>query len=671
MSVLRRLLSSCAALVALVGITGTSALAQSTAITIEPDTLDFVRVQGGSFAEAGFTITNVGADTVTGSVQNSTGVFQTMQGGGVFTLAAGDSLEVLVRFTPSAAQIFSDSLAINYTVDDSSYVAYVYTLGAGADVGSVVVEIPDSVDFGSVAVGQTATTTIQIINNSDSARFVGLVGSLSGAFSAEVGAESISIDAGDTLDLELTFAPTEAGPAVDSLVITYVSDFAIETATVVLTGVGVAGSVVDTVDVMVTPEALVFGNVHVGATSTQTVYVTNTSDSARLVGTVVAGGGAFTVVSGGGAFSLAAGESRAITVRFAPTAELTYSDSLMIVYAGTGGITDTASVSLTGVGTAVTTPVVGVSVQPSVVTFGSVVVGDNSMRTVTITNTSDVAIVAGTIAPTGLGAAFSIESGTGAFTLAPGQSHTVALEFAPTATGLAIDSLSIVFAGGLGLETQVVTLVGAGIEAASTGGGIALSTSTLAFGSTTVGSTMQQQLTITNPSASTTLTGTILNPSAPFFVDGAAGPFTLAPGETRTVTVVYTPVVAGTFSDNLVIAFANGDSTGTALVHLTGSASIVSGIASERAVRSMLSIASYPEPARDRATISYASERGGHVRIAIVDARGREVARPLDAVVDAGAHTIEWSTESMPAGVYIVTMRSVGETTSRRITVVR
>lgn len=671
MNLLRRTLRTVVRLVALLGIVASSALAQ-TVLTFEPDTLDFVQVEGGGFADATFTITNVSSDTVTGSVQSSTGVFQAIDGAGEFTLAAGDTLDVVVRFTPSAARIFDDSLAINYNVGDSAYVGYVYMIGTGAEGDSVVVSIPDSVDFGSVEIGQSATVTMQIINNSDSARFVGLVADLSGAFSVVGNPDNLTVEAGDTLDVALTFTPTMPGPISDTLTITYLNNFALETANVVLTGIGVAVAVVDTVSVSVTPEDVDFGSVRVGATAMQTVFVTNTSDSARLVGTVVQADGAFSVVGGVGPFSLAAGESRAITIAFSPTVAQTYSDSLMISFLGTAGVTDSVFVGLTGVGTPAETPVVSVSVQPGVVLFGNVAVGDTGTRSVTITNTSDAAVVAGTVLPAGAGMGFSVDAGLGAFMLLPGQSHTITLEFAPSVTGLAVDSLSITYAAGLGLETEVVTLIGAGIEATSGGSTVVgISPATIEFGTTTVGTTLQQQFTISNPSTTDTLRGTILNPSAPFYIDAAAGAFVLAPLETRTVTVFYTPLVAGSFSDNIVLSYASGDSSGVMLVRLTGSASVTTGIAGERSASRTLSIAAYPQPTTDRASIRYASERGGHVRIAIVDARGQEVARLLDAVVAAGEHTLDWSADGVPAGVYVVTMRTVDEMTSSRITVVR
>lgn len=93
-----------------------------------------------------------------------------------------------------------------------------------------------------------------------------------------------------------------------------------------------------------TPGAIDFGNVAVGAGVTQALTVKNVGGTA-LTGSASGLDGAFSIV-GGADYSLEPGQSQVVTVQFAPTLQGTFSDELSF----TGGGGATAEVTGTGVG---------------------------------------------------------------------------------------------------------------------------------------------------------------------------------------------------------------------------------------------------------------------------------------------------------------------------------
>ena len=70
---------------------------------VAPASLDFGSVTIGHHADLPFIVTNQGGCRLTGSVDAPAGPFSLVQGAGPFDLGHGDTLEVVVRFTPVAA----------------------------------------------------------------------------------------------------------------------------------------------------------------------------------------------------------------------------------------------------------------------------------------------------------------------------------------------------------------------------------------------------------------------------------------------------------------------------------------------------------------------------------------------------------------------------------------
>jgi hypothetical protein len=93
----------------------------------------------------------------------------------------------------------------------------------------------------------------------------------------------------------------------------------------------------------------------------------------------------------------------------------------------------------------------------------------------------------------------------------------------------------------------------------------------LNFGSVNVGQSVNQTITITNQAGSTAvLTGNVGTLSSPFSVVSGGGAFNLAPGHSVTVTVRYSPTIAGSASASLSITHNATNQTSPTNVSLGG-----------------------------------------------------------------------------------------------------
>ncbi len=84
----------------------------------------------------------------------------------------------------------------------------------------------------------------------------------------------------------------------------------------------------------------------------------------------------------------------------------------------------------------------------------------------------------------------------------------------------------------------------------------------------------------------------------------------------------------------------------------------------------------YPNPFNPSTTLSYSLPKQGHVRVAIIDLRGRELALLVDEVQEAGEQSIRWDGfdrfgQTVPSGTYIAHVRSAGKVRTTKITLAK
>lgn len=312
----------------------------------------------------------------------------------------------------------------------------------------------------------------------------------------------------------------------------------------------------------ITPAAVDFGNVGIGATSApQIVTLGNTGTAALQVSAITAAAAPF-ALSGGSCgatpINLAAAASCTLEYTFSPAAAGAANQAFTVTADAPG---DTAF-SLAGNGTAIG----NVTITPALVDFGVVSVGVTSAPlSVTLGNSGSAALQVTAI--TAAAAPFALSGGTCGATpisLGIGASCTLEYTFAPAAAGV-VNQIFTVTADAPGATS--FTLTGEGTAS----GVLTLSTPTLAFGGRPIGGTATLTLTISNTGNGPLNVNSISAATAPFSGPTAgtcgAAPFVLAAGTSCTVNFSFAPVVVGA-ANQLITIDSNG---GAGTVNLTGS----------------------------------------------------------------------------------------------------
>ena len=79
----------------------------------------------------------------------------------------------------------------------------------------------------------------------------------------------------------------------------------------------------------------------------------------------------------------------------------------------------------------------------------------------------------------------------------------------------------------------------------------------------------------------------------------------------------------------------------------------------------------YPNPFNPETTIRFAVPKTAEVQLAVYNARGQEVARLVDGTMTAGTYLVDWNAADLASGVYFYTLRSAGQSLTRRMLLVK
>lgn len=292
----------------------------------------------------------------------------------------------------------------------------------------------------------------------------------------------------------------------------------------------------------VSPTALLFDSVLVGHWRERSFTITG-SGRRPVVGTVSANCDPFTVTNGGGAYSLAPGETRVVTVRYAPAEAGTH-----VCEVETGA--SCAYVACTGIATMDSTA--RCLVDPTTLSFPETVVGSTADLGFTIRNRGAAGILSGSVAESCED--YRIVSGEGAYALTAGEEHTVIVRFEPTRVGWRYCVIEI------GASCQPVLCAGQVPDVPPV---CEVQPTELDFGDVWVASRQERDITIRNIGGRS-LTGSVTANCAHFSMVTGGGVYDLDAGQTRTVRVRYEPTEAG--PDSCTIDLGSPVCTGVACI---------------------------------------------------------------------------------------------------------
>jgi hypothetical protein len=196
-----------------------------------------------------------------------------------------------------------------------------------------------------------------------------------------------------------------------------------------------------------------------------------------------------------------------------------------------------------------------ISVTPSPLKFGNVVVGTTDSEPVTLSNTGKVDLTITTVATSGKG--FSVSGIATPLTLGAGQRADFTASFKPTTAGGTSGQISIAS----NVVKVAVGLSGTGMISAPQ---LSASTTTLSFGSVTVGTPTSLPVVLTN-TGNADLDISKVSASGTGFTASGGSDVTLAPDQSVTVTVTFNPTGAGSVTGGLTVASNATNSPGIKL----------------------------------------------------------------------------------------------------------
>lgn len=253
-------------------------------------------------------------------------------------LTAGQSVEVSISFTPPATGWIPGT--IDFTSDASNSILAVQAGGTGV-ISETVTASPSTLSFGQIAVGSSATLPLVLTNARSRGVTISGMQTIGNVFSVSGVTFPLTLNAGQSVTLTVTYTPTTAGLIGGSLL------FVGPRLCIPITGTGTSSG---SGQLSLIPASLKFGNVTVGTTATLPVALyaagasvtissdTSTSSQFALTGVTLP-------------LTLTPGESLSVNVAFTPQISSTVSGSISF---SSNASNSPGIESLNGVGTGAT-----------------------------------------------------------------------------------------------------------------------------------------------------------------------------------------------------------------------------------------------------------------------------------------------------------------------------
>jgi len=513
-------------------------------IQITPASLTFPNVSVGTSVTQAAVLTNTGSKSVSiTQLSLSSSEFSTSGIAMPLTLGPGQSTPFKVSFKSSTSGAVSGTLSAMTSRGGGS--TRVKLNGNSAKTASQLSLSTTSLKYGNVLVHGSSTQAVTLKNSGSSDVNISQLNVSGAGFTVSGVAVPFALPAGQSAALQATFAPAAAGAATGS--VTIASDAQTSSASVALSGTGVNA----TYSMLLNPTSVAFGNLNVGSTAKQTVQLSNTGNTSFTVTQVAAAGAGVSVSGLALPATIAPSQSVPLTVNFAPAAGGAVAGTVTVT--NDGGVNVLAAVTGTGVQA-------GLSVTPTSATFGSVVTGSTNSQTIQLKNSGTASLTVSQVTATGSG--FSVSGASMPLALAPGQTSTFNVQYAPTAAGAVNGSVSIV--SDAPNSPAAVSLSGTGVASTRT---LSVSPGSLSFGAVNNGSTAAQSFAVTNTGNSNVSISGVSATGAGYSIVSGASAVTLSPNQSASVSVQFAPTVAGSASGAVSVL---SNATGSSGVSLSG-----------------------------------------------------------------------------------------------------
>jgi hypothetical protein len=500
---------------------------------------------------SGLTVTNVTTTCPTG-VNSAAGVNPVTLTGGTIPAAIASAAVIPgvcrqdITFTTTAA-------ATPYSIPYGNF-----TSSAGAVTGSTPAVLvvsgvsvnPLALTFGAQIVGTSSpvqnvtVTAIGLSAQLTTINIASATGTFSAVLLAPCGPLPYTIPVSASCTAAVVFSPASATPATQN------GTLAIGTSAgnlnVLLAG---TASPVPVPGLTLAPTALNFGPQPTNTQTIQNIIATNTGTANLILSSILSTNADFRVT--------------AATINTFPQCGTTLAPAASCVigvgYGSFNGGVATGQLNITtNLPTITTVPLAGTSVVPAVrligldspINFGDQIVGTSSAAvTPSIRNTGTAPITVSGLSVTGANASDFVL--TGACTIIPvGGSCSLSLAFNPTAVGIRNAQINVLSNAVNTTTSNTIALVGNGIPAPAPR--VDFNITAIAFGNTIFGGAAPSQVvTLTNGGTLPLVVQSVL--SSPEFVQMNNCPATLAPQQTCSIMISFTPLGLGQREGELIL----------------------------------------------------------------------------------------------------------------------
>lgn len=543
-------------------ITINAGTAATKSISVSPSPVNFgPQPLNTSSVEKQVTITNSASSTrsISGYAYLDCSVteFDITSGDGPFTLSPGQSKTLLVQFTPSQCGPRSAILHIDHDATNQSSPTNITLDGSGACADIIFAQT--DVQFGKVDTGTTTTRDFVFQNASSSIQSISGTVALSqnaaGQYSIQSGGGSFSLAPGASRTVTIQYKSNACGDANGTLTITHNALNEPSPKNFPITGFGACRGIT------VFPASVNFGTLEIGQQSLyESIVISNSSSSNDTLTLNVlcplTGGGAndFQInPTSCGQHILLPGESAELQALFKPQGEGLRLVQMIIQHNATTSAPKPLLVELRGAG--ITIPKIPTVSVATSLAFGPVLVGRDSTRILTVSNTGNATLsIRDILIEGGQNFDFTVTP-VDSFQILQGQSANFTVKFRPGALGDRSSSLK--FSSNDPNKPQVsVSLSGTGLAPK-----ISVNVQQLDFGQVTLGSNVTQNFPINNDGninlqvSAIAITGTNVSD----FTFTSPPPYDIPAGQSQNVSVKFTPSSTGQKSAAATITSNGGN----------------------------------------------------------------------------------------------------------------
>ena len=188
-----------------------------------------------------------------------------------------------------------------------------------------------------------------------------------------------------------------------------------------------------------------------------------------------------------------------------------------------------------------------ISVSPASIAFGSVAMNGTVSQSITITNGggSSLTVMQAT-APAG---GFTASGASFPVTIAPGQQSNLNIAFSPKTAGAFSGNVSVL--SDVSSTPSTVSVTGTGVAATTL---LNANVNNLNFGNVNSGASSTLPVTLSNAGNSNVTISSVTPAGAKLTTSGVSAGLILAPGQSATLDVTFSPVAAGSLSGSVTVA---------------------------------------------------------------------------------------------------------------------